>query len=56
MSCDIILKANNFSILDCVRSDWMAYLVNVKGTICPRCMLSLLGPLPVYRKKGWPFS
>lgn len=32
------------------------YFVNTNGTICPRCMLSLLGPRPVYRNHGLPCS
>ena len=31
-------------------------LVNMKGIRCPRCILSLLGPRPVYRKNGFPCS
>lgn len=32
------------------------HFVKTKGTICPKCMLSLLGPRPVYKKKGFPCS
>lgn len=28
----------------------------MNGIICPKCMLSLLGPRPVYRKNGFPCS
>ena len=30
-------------------TNYPIYFVNMNGIICPRCMLSLLGPLPVYR-------
>ena len=33
-----------------------AHFVNINGIIWPRCMLSLLGPRPVYKKKGLPCS
>jgi len=32
------------------------HLVKTKGIMCPKCILSLLGPLPVYRKNGFPCS
>lgn len=39
-----------------LRCDYPTYLVNSKGIVWPRCILSLLGPRPVYRKKGSPRS
>lgn len=32
------------------------YFVKTNGTIWPKCMLSLLGPRPVYKKNGFPCS
>lgn len=32
------------------------YLVNMKGIKWPKCKASELGPLPVYKKKGFPCS
>ena len=36
--------------------DTATHFVKVNGIMCPRCMLSLLGPRPVYRKNGLPCS
>jgi hypothetical protein len=44
-----------FKFLQKEQCTW-SHLVKMKGTRWPRCMASLLGPRPVYKKNFSPFS
>lgn len=51
-SCNHLVKVLSTVRLSFTQTQLLAY----KGMVCPRCSASLLGPLPVYKKKASPAS
>ena len=56
VECILEISAINNSSARDIQVHRVTYFVNSNGIECPTCMLSLLGPLPVYKKNGTPFS
>jgi hypothetical protein len=58
-SCNHLYESQQTSAMSFTNqptSNSSCYLVNSNGTVCPTCILSLLGPRPVYKKNGSPRS